>query len=114
MAAIYDCPSDSEVNLKVMGKITLHQTTTKHDKIQPLQVHDSYRRKCTVKNAAIYRQTSNISRALAGNRIVDHSDVACRRCSNYIFILNLTAEFNRLHARKDKQHLSFGIWCDLY
>ena len=42
-----------------------------------------------------YSQVSNIRRTLVGNYIVDHSEVvgasiACRRCSNYIFILNLT------------------------
>ena len=45
------------------------------------------------------RKTSNISRTLVGNKIVDNSDVvraACRRCSNYIFILNLTPGFNGL------------------
>ena len=42
---------------------------------------------------SIYRQTSNISNTLIGNKIVYHSDVvgaSLRRCSNYIFILNLT------------------------
>ena len=42
-----------------------------------------------------YRKTSNISRTLVGNKIVDNSD-ACRRCSNNIFILNLTPGFNGL------------------
>ena len=39
-----------------------------------------------------YRKTSNIRRTLVGNKIVDHSDVvgACRRCSNYILVLDLT------------------------
>ena len=43
-----------------------------------------------------YRQVSNIRHALIDNKIVDHPDVvgiACRRCSNYIFILNLTPGF---------------------
>ena len=44
-----------------------------------------------------YRQVSNIRRTLVGNKIVDHSDVVgaspCRRCSNYIFILDLTPGF---------------------
>ena len=52
-------------------------------------------------NSHKYRQTSNISRTFVGNQIVDHSDVvgaapACRRCSNYIFIPDLTHGFNRL------------------
>ena len=43
---------------------------------------------CEIK---IYCETSNISHILVGNQIVDHSDVVeQRRCSNYIFILNLT------------------------
>ena len=48
----------------------------------------------------MYRKTSNINRTLVGNKIVDNSDVVvaspCRRCSNDIFILNLTHGFNRL------------------
>ena len=46
-----------------------------------------------------YRKTSNISRTLVGNKIVDNScswSIACRHCSNYIFILNLTPGFNGL------------------
>ena len=38
-----------------------------------------------------YRQTSNIRRALVGNKIVDHSDVVGASpvgCSRYIFILD--------------------------
>ena len=42
-----------------------------------------------------YRQTSNISRALVGNDIFDHTDVV-GRCSNYIFILDFTTGFNGL------------------
>ena len=47
-----------------------------------------------------YCQISNIRRTLVGNIIVDHSDscsIACQRCSNYIFILDLTPGFNRLY-----------------
>ena len=43
-----------------------------------------------------YRQISNKSHTLVGNKIADHSDEVgtCRRCSNYIFILNLPSGFN--------------------
>ena len=44
-------------------------------------------------NIRVYRQFSNISRTFVGNKIVDHSDVVCRRCSNYIFIRDLTLGF---------------------
>ena len=43
--------------------------------------------------------------------------IACRRCSNYIFILDLTPGFNGLdkdNSRQDETHLSLGIWCTLY
>ena len=44
------------------------------------------------------RKTSNISRTLVGIKIVAHSDVVgaspARRCSNYIFILDLTLGLN--------------------
>ena len=54
-----------------------------------------------------HRQTSNTSRALVSNKIVDHC----------IFILNFTSGFNKLGnemARRDKKHLSRGIKCDSY
>ena len=42
-----------------------------------------------------YRRVSNTRRILVGNKIVDHSgcswSIACRRCSNYIFILDITS-----------------------
>ena len=48
----------------------------------------------------IYRQTSNIKRAIVGNKIVDHSDVRGTSHvdpgSNYIFILDLAPVFNGL------------------
>ena len=48
----------------------------------------------------IYCQTSNIRCILAGNKLVDHSDVAGaspdRQCSNYIFILVFTPGLNGL------------------
>ena len=57
-------------------------------------------------------------RTLVGNKIVDHSDVvgniACRRCSNYIFILDLTPGFNGLGKdncktrRETFKHWDFG------
>ena len=43
--------------------------------------------------------------------------IACRRCSNYIFILNLIRGFDRLGkdncktTRDSEKHLSFEIWC---
>ena len=46
------------------------------------------------------RQASIISHALVGNEIVNQSinswSIACRRCSNYIFILDWTPGFNGL------------------
>ena len=66
-----------------------------------------------------YRQVSNIRRILVGNKIVDHSDVVaitwtCRRCSKYIFILDLTLDWAKTNARQDEKHLCLGIWCALY
>ena len=52
------------------------------------------------KCSSMYRQNSNTMRTLMCNKIADHSNVsgsiACRRCSNYIFILDLTPSFNGL------------------
>ena len=44
-----------------------------------------------------YSQISNMIHTFVGNKLVDHSDVVGavpRRCSNYIFILDLTPDFN--------------------
>ena len=59
-----------------------------------------------------YRKTSNISCTLVGNKIVDNSDVVgCRRCSNYIFILNLTPGFNGLSDDNCKRiQETFKFW----
>ena len=69
---------------------------------------DSWNRKCKSK----YRQTSNISQTSAGYEIV-----ACRRCSNYMFILDLAPGFNKLdkgNYKTRQKHVDFGIWCVLY
>ena len=63
-----------------------------------------------------YRQVSNIRHTLVGNKIVDHSDVvgasiACRRCSNYIFILDLTPGFIGLdkdNCKMRRETFKFG------
>ena len=49
-----------------------------------------------IKKYMKYCQTPNISHTLVNNKLVDHSD-ACRHCSNYIFILDLTPGFNGLN-----------------
>ena len=56
---------------------------------------------------------SNIRRAKVGNYIIDHSDVvgACRRCFNYIFIVELTPGFNRLGNGNHKAgRETFKFW----
>ena len=70
------------------------------------------------------RRTSSKSCSLVGNKLVDNdnSDVVGaaptrRRCSNYIFILDLTLasmDWAQTTARRDKKHLSFVIRHDLY
>ena len=61
-----------------------------------------------------YHRTSNISRTLVGNKIVDHSDwrIACRRCSTYIFIPDWTSGFNILRKdnRRDEKPLIFSYF----
>ena len=61
----------------------------------------------------IYRQTYKMT--LLGNKIVYHSDVvwsiACRRCSNYIFILDLTPSFGGLGKVNCKTRCeAFKFW----
>ena len=69
----------------------------------------------------MYRQTSNISRTLVGNKIVDHSDVVG---ASPIGAAPTTPSFSTWHMasmywvettpRWDENHLSFGIWCSLH
>ena len=73
----------------------------------------------------IYRQTSNISRTQMGNNIVDSFrcswSIACRRCSNYIFILDLKHGFSGFDEDnyktmretfkfRDLLRLILGVW----
>ena len=69
----------------------------------------------------MYCQISDIRRTLVGIKIVGHSDVvgasptswsiACRHCSNYIFILNLTPGFNGLDKDNCKtRQETFSFW----
>ena len=51
-----------------------------------------------------------------GNKICHHSDVAgaapaCRRCSNNIFIIDLTPGFNGLVKDETRNIFNFWIWC---
>ena len=61
----------------------------------------------------IYCQISNISGTLAGNKIVDHSDVVG---ASPVGAAPTTSslDWGKAIARRDEKHLSFGIWCGLY
>ena len=68
-----------------------------------------------------YRKTSNISRTLVGNKIVDNSDVvgaspvgAAPTTSSFSTLHLASMDWAKTTARGDKKHLSFAIWCDLY
>ena len=69
-----------------------------------------------------YRQTSNISRTLVGNEIVDHSDaVGASPAPKVPLQLYLHSRPNTWHlewvkttTRRDEKHFNFGIRCDLY
>ena len=46
-----------------------------------------------------------------------HFIIACRRWSNYIFILDLTPGFRGLgkdNCKRDEKYLRLGTWCGLY
>ena len=69
----------------------------------------------------MYRQVSNISRTLLGNKIVDHSDVVG---ASPVGAAPTTSSFSTSHlaslldwakttARRDEKQLSMGIWCCL-
>ena len=73
---------------------------------------------CTITVYCTYRKISNIKRTLMGNKIVDHHwslrcswSIACRRCSNYIFILDLASGFKGFgkDSRKTVRE-SFKCW----
>ena len=66
----------------------------------------------------MYRQVSNISRTLVGNKIVDHSDVVGASPvgaapTMYIFILDLTPGLNRLGKDNCKTRRESFKFCDL-
>ena len=63
-----------------------------------------------------YRKSSNISRTLVGNKIVDNSDVvgaspagAAPITSSFSTWHLASMEWAKTTARDDKKHLSFGI-----
>ena len=67
-----------------------------------------------------YRNTSNISHTLVGNKIVDNSDVvgaspvsAAPTTSSFSTEHLVSMDWAKTNARGYKKHLSFGIWCDL-
>ena len=64
----------------------------------------------------LYHQTSNISRSLVGNKIVDHSDVvgAAPTTSSFSTQNLASMDWAKTTARQDEEHLSFGLWCVLY
>ena len=65
----------------------------------------------------IYRQTSNISYTLVGNDIVDQSDGVgaspVGAAPTYIFILDLTPDFNGLGKDNCKARWETFKFCDL-
>ena len=68
-----------------------------------------------------YRQISNIKCAFVGNQIIDHSDVvgaspAGAAPTTTSFSTEHMASINwaKTNARRDGEHLSFGIWSAFY
>ena len=66
-----------------------------------------------------YPQTSNISRTLEGNKIVDHSNVCGATpdsdpptTSSFWTEHLVSIDWAKATARRDEKHLSFGIWWD--
>ena len=61
-----------------------------------------------------YRQVSNIRRTLVGNKIVNHWcswSIACQRCSNYIWVIDLTPGFIGLGKDNSKtRRETFKFW----
>ena len=68
-----------------------------------------------------YHHTSNIRCTLVGNKIVDHSDVVgaspvhvAPTTSSFSTWQLVSMDWAKTTARRDENHLSFGIWCNLY
>ena len=68
-----------------------------------------------------YRKSSNISRTLLGDKIVDNSDVvgassvgAAPTTSSFSTIHLTSMDWAKTTARRDEKHLSFELLCDLY
>ena len=66
-------------------------------------------------------KTSDISRTLVGNKIVDISDVvgaspvgAAPTTSLFSTQHLASMDWAKTTARWDKKHLSLEVWCDLY
>ena len=73
---------------------------------------------CCSYQAAELPQNSNIRRALVGNKLVDHWDVVG---ASPVSAAPTTSSFSTWHLdwaktteRRDENHFSFVIWCDLY
>ena len=66
---------------------------------------------------AKYRQTTNIRRALVGNKLVDHSDVvgaSLVQLHLHSRHLGCSINWSKTTARRGEKHLGFVIWCALY
>ena len=62
----------------------------------------------------MYRQASNISRTVAGNGIVDISDVGAAATTSTFSTSHLPSmDWANTTARRGAKHSSFGIWCAL-
>ena len=68
--------------------------------------------------AIVYTQTSNISRSLVGNNIVDHSDVVgaspigvAPTTSSFSTIRLASIDWTKTTTRRDEIHSNLGIWC---
>ena len=75
----------------------------------------NFRRKMSEEHSfSVNPQTSDIRGTSVDNEIVDHSDVVG---ASHVGAAPTASSFSTEHkttARRDKKHLSFGIWCDLY
>ena len=78
-------------------------------------------RKTSVWLNFVYCQISNIRYTLVGNTFVDHSDIVgaspvgtAQTASSFSIEHVASMDWTKTTARRDKKHLSLGIWCILY
>ena len=117
IGVIHPYPNTTVETVKDIAKLC-RQKTSKINKVQTMCLFWGW---TTIHTDYIYCQTSNISPTLAGNKIVNHSDVvgaspvgAAPTASSFFTKHLASMHWAKTAARRDENHLSSVIWCSFY